>query len=140
MDQKWWLRQIRSLDKKYGDVAVGGTDLLWRIKNQLFAMLIEASESFRRKGEIEDSLYCNELLTLLFPGNSRLWIRRAEDLARLERADEMIAVLNKARETGYSDGETITKNPWLPPICPVQTSPSGNLERYSHYFCISNPF
>ncbi|MGA9238673.1 hypothetical protein [Robiginitalea sp.] len=47
MDQKWWLRQIRSLDKKYGDVAVGGTDLLWRIKNQLFAMPIEASESFR---------------------------------------------------------------------------------------------
>ena len=52
-DQKWWLQQMRSLEKKYGDVAVGGTDMLWRIKNQLFAMPIEASESFRRKGKIK---------------------------------------------------------------------------------------
>ena len=114
-DQKWWMQQMRSLEKKYGDVAVGGTDMLWRIKNQLFAMPIEASESFRRKGEIEDSLYCNELLTLLFAENSLLWIRRAEDLARLQRADEMIAVLNKARESGYSDVAAIVKNPWFAP-------------------------
>jgi predicted esterase len=114
-DQKWWLQQMQSLEKKYGDVAVGGADMLWRIKNQLFAMPIEASESFRRKGEIEDSLYCNELLTLLFAENSRLWIRRAEDLARLQRTDEMIAVLNKAREAGFSDVAAIAKNPWFTP-------------------------
>lgn len=114
-DQKWWLQQMRSLEKKYGDVAVGGADMLWRIKNQLFAMPIEASESFRRKGEVEDSLYCNELLTLLFAGDSRLWIRRAEDLARLQRADEMIVVLNKAREAGFSDVVAIAKNPWFTP-------------------------
>ena len=115
-DQKWWLQQMRSLEKKYGDVVVGGTDMLWRIKNQLFAMPIEASESFRRKGEFENSLYCNELLTLLFAGNSRLWIRRAEDLARLHRADEMIAMLNKAREAGYSDVAAILNNPV---VCPL---------------------
>jgi len=114
-DQKWWLQQMRSLEKKYGGEVVGGTDMLWRIKNQLFAMPIEASEAFRRKGEIEGSLYCNELLTLLFAGNSRLWIRRAEDLARLQRADEMIAVLNKAREAGFSDVAAIATNPWFTP-------------------------
>ena len=115
VDQKWWLQQMRSLEKKYGDAAVGGTDMMWRIKNQLFAMPFEASESFRRKGEIESSLYCNELLTLLFAGNSRLWIRRAEDLARLQRADEMISALNKAREAGFSDVAAIAKNPWFTP-------------------------
>ena len=111
VDQKWWLQQMQSLEKKYGDKVVGGTDMLWRIQNQLFAMPIEASESFRRKGEILNSLYCNELLTVLFAENGGLWIRRAEDLARLQRPDEMIEVLRKAKESGYSDAEAVVNNP-----------------------------
>ena len=114
-DQKWWEEQMRSLKKKYGDKMVGGTDMLWRIDNQLYAMPIEASESFRRKGEFENSLYCNELLTVLFAENGQLWIRRAEDLARLHRPDQMIAMLNQAREAGYSDVSAIRNNPLFAP-------------------------
>ncbi len=113
---KWWSQQMQVLEKKYGESEIVAENNMYaRIVNQLFAMPIEASEGFRRNEEVERSLYCNELLTVLFPDNGRFKIRMAEDLARLNRPDKMIDILEDLRASGYSNTSYIRNNRFFKP-------------------------
>lgn len=116
VNTKWWRQKLQVLKNKFDESKVaGGKSMQERIYNQLYAMPIEASEGFRRNDEIVKSLYCNELLTVLFPEVTPFWLRRAEDLARLQRPEEMIGVLEKIKESGYSKTSEILGNPLFAP-------------------------
>ena len=112
IDSVWWSKKLLALEKKYGESElVVENNMYARMLNQLFAMPIEASEGYRRKGNIEGSLYCNTLLTVLFKENPRFWIRKAEDLAQLQRPEEMLEMLETAKKLGYTDAVSIHNNP-----------------------------
>jgi hypothetical protein len=116
VNRKWWEQKIQSIENKYEESkVVGGKNMQERIYNQLYAMPIEASQEFRRNGEFEKSLYCNELLTILFSKATRFWIQKAEDLALLQRPEEMISILKKIQQSGYPKTSDILDNPIFAP-------------------------
>ena len=107
-DFMWWRREIKKFDDNYKDNIDYFIAKMWnRLRYSYMAMVIESSNLYIRKNKFEQGLYCDRLLVVLHPNQSRWYFRLAKSYARKNDLIHTIYNLKKAINLGYENYENI---------------------------------
>ncbi len=111
-DSRWWSKQRDALNERYQEAEDPQLrNLAARIKNRLFATLMETSDSWKHPGKAKAFAYCSELLVTFFPQQGYAWLRLAEARMLNDEPEAAIESLEQAKTLGIADGSRIRANP-----------------------------
>ena len=107
---EWWKRELGKLFIQESDDPYI-QKLYKRLKYRLFAMAIENGNVHRGMNNWQQAIYCDRLLTIMFPKNPSWNFRLATGYAQLDNLGKTLKHLKKAVELGLEDHAQIKENP-----------------------------